>query len=160
MKRIHVILGGLWGPDGPVSSFGMSTLANQLAPYGEIYTHTWDRWTDCYDTIRANKDDKQIVIGYSGGGSRATWIANRVPTVRIDLMIALDPSPSWQIKDIGNNVKNAICYYNSHPLFFGLGGGKLTGKAKIQTITVSMQHLLIQFDANIRKEIVDYAKAV
>lgn len=160
MKHIHILMGGLWGFDGPISSFGMLGLSNMLAPYGDVHTYTWDHWPDTYDAIRADKLSKQVIIGYSGGGSRATWLANKVPTLRIDLMIALDPSPSWQIKDIGNNVKSAICYYNAHPLFFGLGGGKLTGKAKIQTITVSMQHLLIQFDANIRKEVVEYVKAV
>jgi hypothetical protein len=48
-----------------------------------------------------------MVIGYSGGGSRATWLANLPAKPKIDLMVLYDPSPTWQMKAIYANVKKA-----------------------------------------------------
>jgi pimeloyl-ACP methyl ester carboxylesterase len=67
------------------------------------------------------KDDLVIVIGYSGGGSRATWLANLPAKPKIDLMVLYDPSPTWQMKAIYANVKKALCYRNNHAFLFWIG---------------------------------------
>jgi hypothetical protein len=33
----------------------------------------------------------------------------------IDLMVLYDPSPPWQMSEIGLNVLRAVCYHNTHP---------------------------------------------
>ena len=132
---IDILLGGLWGWDGYVTSRGMLGLQAQLQVSGfEVEAFTWDNYKQA---------NAPIVIGYSGGGSRATWL--KFP---IELMILYDPSPSWQMEPIGTNVKKVICYQNTSPMMLGLGGGVAIGP-QVETIMVSEQHLLIQYDQSL-----------
>ena len=59
--------------------------------------------------------------------------------------MAYDPSPRWQMEPLKGNVTKAVCYHNNWPLMFGLGGGQLTGP-NVETVEVSEQHLLVQYD--------------
>jgi hypothetical protein len=117
------------------------------------------------------KDDIVIVIGYSGGGAKATWVANgyfggsypkdALPRPRIDLMILYDPSPTWSMMTIQDNVKRAICYRNVTPLFFGLGGGVLVGNnTQIDTINIFEHHLLVQMDSTLHQRTIEEVKNV
>ena len=151
MVSVFMLRGGILpsGVDGIVSSAGMDLLGNRLAELGCVVSrYNWGAWqTAAQDLWRAQAAGSKIVlIGYSGGGWCATLLANLPNKPQIDLMVLYDPSPAWQMKPIGPNVKRAICYHNTAPLMFGLGGGVLTGTTRIETIDIAEQHLLVQFD--------------
>jgi hypothetical protein len=95
--QVFLLLGGLVGTDGTVTSAGMFHLANMLRelPDTTVTTYNWNNWPDAYKAILANEGKaKIVVIGYSGGGSRATWLANMPSRPQIDLMVHYDPSPA------------------------------------------------------------------
>ena len=157
--HVTILLGGLWGWDGYATSRGMIVLSDQLSKLPTITTtiYTWDKWQEASGVIADDIGNKHVVIGYSGGGSRATWLANfHVPA--IDLMILYDPSPKWQMKPIHDNVFSAMCYQNSSPSFFGLGGGVLTGTTKIGTRVISENHLIVQWDQKLHATTIDLVK--
>lgn len=150
MKKVYVLMGGLVGWDGPLTSCGLYPLAREIAklPDTEVKTYLWSSWPSVMEDIRKQPaGDKSIIVGFSGGGSRATWIAHR-PGLSVDLIIGYDPSPKWQIEPFGHNVKKAICYYNRMPLMLGLGGGRFSGP-QVETVEVAKQHLLVQFDQSL-----------
>ena len=72
-------------------------------------------------------------LGYSGGGSRATYLANAFMGKAADRSdwYCMTTSPKWQMQPIGHNVVRAICYHNTNPMMLvpllgELGGGVLT----------------------------------
>src|SRR5271166_70706 len=152
--RIYVMLGGFVGPDGYADSLGMVALERRIQaqfPKTECQVWRWDLWQGLSDAIKAlSHDDKVILIGYSGGGSRATWVANAIGGRHIDLMVLYDPSPAWQMYKIGANVARAVCYYNRAPWFFGLGGGMLTG-SNVVIKQIAEEHALVQSDGNLHQ---------
>lgn len=176
--KVYVLLGGLVGMDGYATSAGMFQLAKMLRslPNTSVTTFTWDKWREAYRVILANEGKaKIVVIGYSGGGSRATWLANTRPRPKIDLLISYDPSPKWQIKPIGANVKMALCYHNTRamwlPGFGNFGGGRLIngvrGNAdsqiegpKIENFNVAEQHMLVQFDQSLHRQTIEAVRSL
>ncbi len=98
---------------------------------------------------------RPVLIGYSGGGSRATWVAGAVYPRPIKLLVAYDPSPWWQMTPLRDNVERALCYHNNAPLMFGLGGGQLTGAAHIENTEISEQHLAVDYDPNLHAHTVE-----
>lgn len=177
--QVYLLLGGLIGPDGTVTSAGMFQLAKMLRelPDTEVNTYTWNRWTEAYKAILDNEGKaKIVVIGYSGGGSRATWLANMPSRPQIDLMIHYDPSPRWQMMSISTNVKKALCYHNTKPMMWvpgigDLGGGQLVGKTldvggepirgpSIETVDIAEQHLLVQLDQSLHERTVEAVRAL
>jgi hypothetical protein len=165
MISVHILLGGVFGFDGPVMSAGMYGLAKKIAAIPEVAvkTWTWNNWEAVLQALLAESGQK-VLIGYSGGGSRATWVTYYSLAPDIDLMVAYDPSPKWQVQPLHSNVKKAICYYNLHPMmpsFYGmLGGGKLVpaavdGCKDILTRTISEQHLLVQADQKLHAATVE-----
>jgi hypothetical protein len=163
-KHIYLLLGGFYGTDGWVTSAGMFGLRSSLAalPNVEVTTYDWSSFKKVVNDIALlPKDDIVIVIGYSGGGTRATWLANLPSKPKIDLMILYDPSPSWQMKVIGPNVKRALCYHNVIPLFFGLGGGALVGNnTVIETVDIFEHHMLVQTDSTLHQRTIAEVKKV
>ena len=160
---IVVLLGGLWGSDGWVTSSGIVTLARMLEPFGKVQVLTWDKFHEAdYLKLPRTAAGKVILIGYSGGGSRATWLAALTGSP-IDLLIAIDPSPSRQVRSLTPNVKRAICFHNRNPMmpsiYGSLGGGRLVGIKDITTYEISQQHLLVQFDGDIREKVIAAVKA-
>ena len=164
IAQVHILLGGIWGWDGYVTSAGMLGLASQIRAAGfPVTTWTWNNWEDAYKQVCIDGyKGKVAVIGYSGGGSRATWLANGVDEPRIDLMVGYDPSPRWQMRQIGGNVKKAICYYNTNPMMpspYGmLGGGWFSGIDDITTVYISEQHLLVQADQSLHAKTIAAVK--
>lgn len=150
---VFVLRGGLIGIDGPADSFGMDGLAAQIRrafPDAKVSVSNWTSWRWAAAAMRLSRADKKVLIGYSGGGSRATWIA-QYRSIKIDLLVAYDPSPISSMARLHDNVRRALCFYNSPRLVSdiigGLGGGKLTGAAgAIETVRVSEWHLSIQSD--------------
>jgi hypothetical protein len=163
-KHVFLMLGGLQGTDGWVTSAGMYGLRSSLASLPDVTVTTYD-WLS-YKKVAADiallpKDDIVIVIGYSGGGARATWLANMPSKPQIDLMVVYDPSPAWGMQVIGPNVKRAICYRNVTPYFFGLGGGVLVGRdTPVETIDIFEQHMLVQVDATLHQRTIEEVRKV
>ena len=78
-KHVYLLLGGINSTDGWVTSAGMFALRSSLAalPDVEVTTYEWASFKKAADDIALlPKDDIVIVIGYSGGGAKATWLAN------------------------------------------------------------------------------------
>jgi hypothetical protein len=163
-KHVYLLLGGLQGKDGWVTSAGMFGLRSSLAALPDVTVTTYD-WPS-YKRVEADiaalpKDDIVIVIGYSGGGAKATWLANRPSKPHIDLMIVYDPSPPWGMMVIGPNVKRAICYCNVTPAFFGLGGGVLKGRdTNVEIVNIYEQHLLVQINMTLHQRTIEEVKTV
>ena len=176
--QVYLLLGGLVGSDGAVTSAGMFQLAKMLRalPDTKVRTYTWEKWAEAYKAILANEGKpKIVVIGYSGGGSRATWLANMPSKPQIDLMVNYDPSPKWQMKSIGSNVKKALCFHNTKPMMWmpgvgALGGGQLVGNApgfsdrsghgRIESINIAEQHMLVQVDQSLHERTVKAVEAL
>lgn len=153
MKQVFVLLGGLWGPDGYVTSGGLVSFAKELERLKDtkVRIYTWDQYLQVDAAIKmVPPEDKVVVLGYSGGGSRATYLQ-----ARIDLMVLWDPSPAWQMEPLRPNVKRVISFFNRNPAMFGLGGGVVTADfdnttTKIEVYPISIQHLLVQSNAMVQ----------
>jgi hypothetical protein len=169
--KVFLLLGGMApnGLDGYVTSSGMLLLRSSLQkiPNVDVSTYTWGSYQKAwYDMSQTYETEKRVVIGYSGGGSRATWLANLSPHINIDLMVLYDPSPKWQMQPIQENVKQAICYHNTNPMqpsFYGwLGGGVLTGNANTHIVTedISMQHLLVQGSVTLHAKTIEAVEKI
>ena len=155
--NIAVLLGGLttWGWENRISSSlaGLDTIVNSLQPYGTVTTYPWNQWQQ----VKLFTTTSNAVIGYSGGGSRAAFFADWCGKT-IDLLIAIDPSPAWQVPWIYKNVLKAICFKNSAPMMpspYGmLGGGELVGNTNITTIPIAAQHLVVPRLAIVQETII------
>lgn len=173
-KHVYLLLGGINSTDGWLTSAGMFGLRSSLAalPDVEVTTYEWASFKKAADDIASlPQDDIVIVIGYSGGGAKATWLANgyfggsypkdALPRPQIDLMILYDPSPTWSMMPIQDNVKRAICYRNVTPLFFGLGGAALVGEnTRIETVDIFEQHVLVQMNGALHQRTIDEVKNI
>jgi hypothetical protein len=162
---VFILRGGVLhgGADGVVSSAGMDALGRQLAAIHGVTVgvYNWGQWQSvAWDMWRAPAGSKIVLIGYSGGGWCATLLADLPNKPAIDLMVVYDPSPAWQMKPIGPNVKRAICYHNQHPLMFGLGGGVLIGTTDIETVNIAEQHLAVQFDQKLHNHTIDAVRSL
>jgi len=161
-KHVYLLLGGLQGKDGWVTSAGMFGLRSSLTELPDVTVTTYD-WPS-YKKVAADiallpKDDIVIVIGYSGGGAKATWLANLPSKPQIDLMVLYDPSPPWGMQVIGPNVKRALCYCNVTPVFFGLWGGVLRGRdTQVETVKIYEQHMLVQVDQTLHQRTIEEVK--
>jgi pimeloyl-ACP methyl ester carboxylesterase len=154
MTRCYILLGGFVGKDGYATSAGMYQLKPMLEklPNTVVTVDTWDDWKTVAEDIRQHPHDKIVVIGYSGGGSRATWM-NFYCDTHVDLMVLYDPSPRWQMEPINANVKKAITYENAEPFFLGLGGGVLKGP-NVERVPIGMNHMLVQMDTDLHQRTV------
>ena len=161
--HVHILLGGLQSIDGYVTSRGMLGLEDRIKvefPKVTVAHYLWADYLVCYSAMAAQaREDQNILIGYSGGGTHAQWLAEgydyrsqriHLQKIRIDLLIGYDPSPAWGFVGstirgpLSDNVKRAICYWNQMPLMFGLGGGKYDGP-QVEIVPIRMQHLGVQY---------------
>jgi len=169
LTRVYILLGGVIGWDGYADSRG---LIDELKPQlDEIYGVTcvvfdWDQYPAAALDIKAHEGKSKIVgIGFSGGASRLTYVANESSKPVIDLLIGYDPSPPRQVMSLGNNVKKAICYHNTRPLmwvpFIGqLGGGQYTGTCPIETHDFAQQHLTVDYNRDLHAMTVAAVRAL
>lgn len=152
----YILEGGIWGVDGFVDSTGMVSLANRIKqkfPQIVLETHYWSDYINVEKSIlKLPVTDKVILIGYSGGGSRSTYVANGVYSHKIDLIIGYDPSPTGQMQPMKSNVVRAVTYHNTSILsrltMVGLGGGQFSGSSQTQFVKhdISQHHLAVQFN--------------
>jgi len=152
--HVTILLGGLMGFDGwiPFVNSGLWNLKDELDTLPGVSTSVfaWNDWQTAGAAIEArNRNIKQAIVGYSGGGSRATWLTNQFYRVPINSLVLWDPSPAWQMQPIKENVRGALCFHNQNPMFFGYGGGKLTGAAPIYTHEISQWHMAVQYSAQL-----------
>ena len=152
--HVYVLLGGFVGRDGYVDSAYMLLLARRIAniPRTIVESYSWANWVTAANRIWAlpTENTKVAVVGYSGGGSRSTWLANTILHKPIDLIVTYDPSPRWQMQNLPPNVKKAITYQNQTPRFFGLGGGVLTGP-NVERFLIAEEHIAVQFDEQLHQ---------
>lgn len=166
MVRVTLLMGGLFSTDGVITSVGMNTLFSMLEklPNTMVKSYLWGNIEGAYRDIKNQQpSDKTAVIGYSGGGMSASWLANTPYNLNMDLMVLYDPSPSWNIKPIGPNVKKAICYHNKSQMFIPfvgwIGGGVLKGP-QVETIDIDQNHLAVQFNQDLHSKTVEYVRAL
>ena len=170
MKRVYVLLGGLYSIDGLATSAGMLTLVTRLKgiPNTVVKWFLWGDYQSCFrDANAADPGDQVILIGYSGGGWRICTVAGMMSKYKEDvaLLVAYDPSPSWNMSLPENilrpNVKKAVCYQNESvmwiPFIGAIGGGKLVvgaGGPTVDVRPIKEQHLSVQFDAHLHDQTV------
>ena len=166
MKTAHVyiLLGGLAGGDpSRAVNEGMDFLAGQLKviPGVKVTSYPWADYERIVVEHPNKADDELVVIGYSGGGWKATVLANEHSGLLINLMVLYDPSPAWSMRPISHNVVRAICYHNTNPMFGNLGGGRLSGPPGIvETIDIAEEHLFVQNDQSLHAHTVAAVKAL
>jgi len=124
-KHVYLLLGGLQGKDGWVTSAGMFGLRSSLTELPDVTVTTYD-WPS-YKKVAADiallpKDDIVIVIGYSGGGAKATWLANLPSKPHIDLMVMYDPSPPWRDASYRPERQTGTVLLQRHTGIFRVGG--------------------------------------
>jgi hypothetical protein len=138
----------------------MDQLANQIkvaVPNVDVELHFWNDYTNVVQSIQYDKvpNKKFVLVGYSGGGSRSTWVANLIHGKVIDLMVTYDASPRWQMQFVHANVKKVLQYYNARPMMLGLGGGVVTPTSETtinEKITIKQQHLAVQFNQELHNK--------
>lgn len=169
--KVILLLGGVApnGYDGWFTSSGMFLLRSRLLkiPGVSVSSYIWGSYGKAYNDLASIPSGvKRIVIGYSGGGSRATWVADMRPLQEIDLMVLYDPSPAWQMYPVTDNVRQVICYHNTKPNmpspYGNLGGGQVKAvkfaHVNIQVRDIAEQHLLVQTDSTLHDMTVDAVK--
>jgi pimeloyl-ACP methyl ester carboxylesterase len=163
-KKVYMLLGGLVGPDGallaPVENSGMLVIQGELRIMGcELHVDTWDQWAKFVPLIGpASPAYKNIVIGYSGGGWRATTLANST-RARIDLLILIDPSPKWKMESVSSNVVRSLLIHNSE-MMGSLGGGELSATGPIERVEVRAPHLLVPELPEVLKKVIETVRAL
>lgn len=175
-----ILMGGLLGADGYVDSEGMEYLGKMLVDQGVIakenlsiftfmhYQDEAESWISGHVAAHSTSD-KLVLIGYSGGGSRGTYLTRAMGNYQFDLFVAYDPSPKWQMLPVGPNVKNVLLYYNSDPKLYvpflgSLGGGVITAvdqtRTHIETVTIAQEHLLVQENSTLHARTIAAIKAL
>lgn len=160
-KVVYLLMGGIFGIDRFVDSGGMYGLKDILVKNGVVVNvYGWDQYQETEQHIMATRwdaGDKCILVGYSGGGSRATYVARDMPGKDFDLIVGYDPSPARQVLPFGNNVRKAVCFHNKDtsmtiPFIGTLGGGEYTCPARpgiVTTIEIDENHMLVQEDQSL-----------
>lgn len=152
--KVIILRGGIFGGDGPWTSAGMDALARRI-PGASVYNWS-DLFTRVLPVVQAvPKATKLAVIGYSGGGSRGTWIGYYADRP-IDLLVGYDPSPASECRPL-RRVAKAICYHNKQTFLWMLGAGRYVG-ANVTTYEISENHLAVQNDERLHRITLDALK--
>jgi len=176
MKRIYIIFGGVVGVDGVLTSAGLSVLANSLRQFGPVKSYLQQSSYICADDIyrESAKNDKVVLIGYSGGSVMATRICNSPLFDRsqmIDLLTNIDGSPPGNMQRVGDNVRAILNIYDPHAWIFGggivarwkrKGGGMATAPddTKIKNVAIDIPHLAFQSNAQVYNTIIQAVSAL
>jgi len=151
LTRVAVLMGGVWGFDGWLTSNGMIGLSHQLSAIGQtdVTVYSWDKWQKAAADLKAKHltGEKVVVVGYSGGGMCGMYMANRSPNLLIHLLVLYDASPPKQIEaaSANTNVSYLLCYHNTNPRMWWPGIGPLGGGAPVIEPTFKGEHLQLEF---------------
>lgn len=156
--HIFVIRGGVFGWDGPTTSFGIDTLYRAIRSATPSWCTAsiwnWSNETGIRDAERNLPLSTHVMfVGYSGGGWIAAEVARTISRTT-DLLVGLDPSPWWKVNPIWLQLKvrKAICYWNRAPNLGSFGGAKYSGY-HVDLRPIAQQHLAVQFDTALRARV-------
>ncbi len=163
--RIFVLSG--WFGRG--LSPGMAALAKQLEPYGETTFHPWDDPNVVMGMDTISDSIKVAIIGYSLGANQLGWIDHHTSR-KIDLGVAYDPSKQSplvtrmlvgfkQVEFIQRapHFKRILCYYHPNAWFYG--GSRYIG-TNVETTTINMPHLAVQFSQELHAKTIEAVQAL
>lgn len=106
----------LEGLGGDLTSPGIIAMANHVSSWPGYTTNVrnWSEWERSVDRFKSLPiATRRAIVGYSNGGSMATYVANSGTT--IDFLIGMDATVWIPPKEIQINVRNAICFWNINP---------------------------------------------
>lgn len=179
MQKLYVFIlrGGFGGWDGFVSSAGIGALEpfiHERFPEAVVTFWNWNDEKNVATAIRAVPANAIcVVVGYSGGGWKAAVIATEQPYPKIDLLVGFDPSPKGLTEYdsggrmrtfAGTNVRQALCFWNEHPMMWWpgigwLGGGRYFGP-QVETERISQWHPLVQSNPYLHQRTIEAIRAV
>jgi hypothetical protein len=92
---------------------GIRWMAGNISTWPGFTAKYWD-WSE-YKTagtwLQSQNQNKRAIVGYSNGGSAATWVAT--DGFAIDLLVALDPTVWLANYALESNVKSAVCFHDT-----------------------------------------------
>jgi len=162
----------LMGLGGKFTSPGVYTQAAQIKALGPDVSATvwaWDDWDRAAADLIAQKSTKHVAIGYSNGASKVQELANRLfqNNVRLDLLVAEDPTIWLPTTPLRANVMKAICFKNVNPAssFPPVGHASLKAGpdfplSRLTTIETTLSHTAVDTDPKIIATVVQAVKAV
>ncbi len=152
--RFYVMYGLIGGPlpYGLNYSAGLDVLAEGIRALGQnvsvLPAFGWSEWKKIVSDIRKQLESTRIVIcGHSMGANQTAAVAAALGDSAVDLVAAFDPTIWYPVRDLGANVKRAICFHSTN-VFSPFGHGKLKPGA-------DFHGRLETFDTNDRHENVD-----
>jgi hypothetical protein len=157
MIRIAVMYGQV-----AALSPGMMMLARRLEEFGPVTTFTWGDTNNQLEWIRSGLAiDRIALVGFSLGANQIGWLDQLLVSERIDLAIAYDPSrQSPLVRKVGSEyvqtvrrTKRLVCYYNPRTWFYG--GSRYEYATNIETITINMPHMLVQFSQSLHARTIE-----
>lgn len=98
------------------TSPGIIDMAREVSSWAgyTAVVREWHEWEKSVDALKSLPVGiRRGVVGYSNGGSMATYIANS-GTV-IDFLVGMDATTWIPPKQLQINVRNAICFWNVNP---------------------------------------------
>lgn len=151
-----------YGQGGAATSLGMRSLADSLAPLGEVSLHKW------YENVAAavNACSGLVALfGFSLGANQLGWLGPQF-TRQVDLGVALDPSKQSPLCKVDRqgvryqeavNFKKLVCFYNPNAWVFG---GSTYKGSNVEVITINTMHLAVPSSSYIREIVLRYANAI
>lgn len=163
MKALIEILEGL---GGDYTSQGCVQMANTMStwPGYKVNLRSWSDWGRAAKAISETpKDVPVMVVGYSNGGSMATYVPYTCGRV-IQKLIGLDPTVWIPPKVLPTNVMQAICLKNVNPFSsfppVGHAGYEVqTGNKVTKLLTRRIYDFHINVDKNPKNQAVVYQAA-
>jgi pimeloyl-ACP methyl ester carboxylesterase len=160
------------GQGGSFTSPGVDNLAayaKQVKGVRFAHVYNWDQHPAAIENISIlskEKGEKFFLFGFSLGGNACTWVADRLPKVSFEHLIALDPTIWTTNSPLKSNVKKALVFHNRNWLnIFGLATlypGSGFKASNLETINIWDFHLAAslnkKYQDRVLKEITEAAK--
>lgn len=148
------------GQGGALTNQGWRAFARRLASLGYTVSYGW--WArDPGAIVKSIIEENPIItvlLGYSLGGNATTWVANELLSrgIKVDLLVAYDPTVNAVIYPLMSNVRRAVCYrQTSHigtSMFFGRGILlRGAGGPEIDIYNIATDHLLVQYRSDLHE---------
>lgn len=146
-------------------STGIDTLGTKLASIGCLVAKTmgWTEWKKV-SAVASNNIRPIVLVGHSMGANACTWIAEAMPNVIVDLLIAFDPEPgigtlgTMPCSPLGANVRKAVLFHGTN-YWNPVGHGYLTKgdkfRGELQEYNSSDLHAAIDDDTELHKICLD-----